>query len=173
GVDVQLETINGNDLQPRITAAIQSGSGPDIIQMLHNWPHLYQASLADVTDLGEGQGKDQGGYYAQAEAAAKDGKRWLALPHGIVGLQIAYRKSWFAEVGADSFPKTLEGLGQGGMKLKKKGKAIGQTLGHTFGDAPAWSYPTVWAYGAAEVDQTGKKVMLERKETVEAGKIME
>src|SRR4029434_3885793 len=92
--------------QPRITAAIQSGSGPDIIQMLHNWPHLYQASLADVTDLGEWQGKDQGGYYAQAEAAAKDGKRWLALPHGIVGLQIAYRKSWFAQVGATTLPKT-------------------------------------------------------------------
>ena len=107
GAEIQLETVNGNDLQPRITAAIQSGSGPDIIMMLHNWPHLYQNALADMTDLGEWQGKDQGGYYAQAEAASKDGKRWLALPHGIVGLQIAYRKSWFAEVGATTFPKTL------------------------------------------------------------------
>jgi len=173
GADVQLETINGNDLQPRITAAIQSGSGPDIIQMLHNWPHLYQASLADVTDLGEWQGKDQGGYYAQAEAAAKDGKRWLALPHGIVGLQIAYRKSWFAEVGATTFPKTLEELRQVGMKLKKKGHPYGQTLGHTFGDAPAWSYPLIWAYGAAEVDQTGKKVVLDGRGAVEAVKFMQ
>ncbi len=40
-VEVTFETINANDLQPRITAAIQSGSGPDIIMMLHNWPHLY------------------------------------------------------------------------------------------------------------------------------------
>src|SRR5437867_2583297 len=37
GVEVQLETINANDLQPRITAAIQSGSGADIIMTLHNW----------------------------------------------------------------------------------------------------------------------------------------
>ena len=173
GAEVQLETINGNDLQPRITAAIQSGGGPDIIQMLHNWPHLYQAALADVTDLGEWQGKDQGGYYAQAEAAAKDGKRWLALPHGIVGLQIAYRKSWLADVGATAFPKTLEELRQVGMKLKKKGRPYGQTLGHTFGDAPAWSYPLIWAYGAAEVDQTGKKVVLDSKGAVEAVKFMQ
>src|SRR5216684_6554303 len=128
-VDVTVETINANDLQARITAAIQSGTGPDIIQLLHNWPHLYQNGLVDVTDLGEWQGKDQGGYYAQSEAAAKDGKRWLALPHGIVGLQFAYRKSWFDEVGQTTWPKTLDALRQVGMKLKKKGRPIGQTLG--------------------------------------------
>src|SRR5437762_12831869 len=30
GAEVTLETINANDLQPRITAAVQSGSGADI-----------------------------------------------------------------------------------------------------------------------------------------------
>src|SRR2546429_7660182 len=39
GVEVQLETINATDLQPRITAAIQPASGADIIMPLHNWPH--------------------------------------------------------------------------------------------------------------------------------------
>src|SRR5437773_9484712 len=99
GAEVVFEFINANDLQARITAAMQSGAGPDIIMMLHNWPHLYQNGLVDMTDLGDWQGKEQGGYYAQSEAAAKDGKRWLALPHGIVGLQFAYRKSWFDEGG--------------------------------------------------------------------------
>src|SRR5512132_3861598 len=160
GAEVQFEFINGNDLQPRITAAVQSASGPDIIMMLHNWAHLYQNALTDVTDLGEWQGKEGGGYYAQSEAAAKDGKRWLALPHGIVGLQFAYRKSWLDEVGQTSWPKTLEELRQVGMKLNKKGHPIGQTLGHTFGDAPAWAYPLMWGFGAAEVDRTGKIVTL-------------
>src|SRR5262245_43867219 len=41
GAEIQFEFINANDLQPRITAAIQSGGGPDIIIMLHNWAHLY------------------------------------------------------------------------------------------------------------------------------------
>ncbi len=173
GAEVVFEFINANDLQARITAAIQSGSGPDIIMMLHNWAHLYQNGLVDVTDLGEWQGKDQGAYYAQSEAAAKDGRRWLALPHGIVGLQFAYRKSWFDEVGQTSWPKTLEELRQVGMKLKKKGHPIGQTLGHTFGDAPAWSYPLVWGFGGAEVDKSGKKVVLDGKETLESVKFMQ
>ena len=63
----------------------QTGAGPDIILTLHNWPHLYASSLADVSDLCEWKAKDQGGYYEQSEAAARDGQRWLALPYGIVG----------------------------------------------------------------------------------------
>src|SRR2546422_1945480 len=173
GAEVVLEFINANDLQARLPAAVQSGAGPDIIMMLHNWPPLYQNGLVDVTDLGEWQGKDQGGYYAQSEAAARGGKRWLALPHGIVGLQFAYRKSWFDEVGQTSWPKTLDELRQVGMKLKKKGHPIGQTLGHTFGDAPAWAYPLTWGFGAAEVDRSGKKVVLDSKEAVEAVKFMQ
>ena len=76
-VEVTFETINANDLQARITAAIQSGSGPDIIMMLHNWPHLYAGGLADVTDLADWKAADQGGYYPHSEAAAKVGKAWM------------------------------------------------------------------------------------------------
>lgn len=74
---------------------------------MHNWPHLYANALADVSDLCEWKAKEQGGYYFQSESAAKDGRRWLALPYGIVGNQIAYRKSWLAEIGAQP-PKTLD-----------------------------------------------------------------
>src|SRR5437660_12915417 len=63
--DVFMENINGNDIQARITAAIQTGAGPDIIFMLHNWPHLYASALADVSDLCECKAKDQAGYYEQ------------------------------------------------------------------------------------------------------------
>src|ERR1700719_4504433 len=37
GIKLNIETINGNDLQARTTSAIQSGSGPDIILGLNNW----------------------------------------------------------------------------------------------------------------------------------------
>ncbi|HXA97903.1 MAG TPA: ABC transporter substrate-binding protein, partial [Candidatus Dormibacteraeota bacterium] len=128
---VTVETINANDLQARITAAIQSGSGPDIILMLHNWPQLYAGGLADVSDLCEWKAKDQGGFYAHSEAAARSGKRWLALPYSTGGSLIAYRRSWFAEVGATQPPRTLEEYRKIGTALKKKGKPVGQTLGHT------------------------------------------
>ena len=167
-MEVTFETINANDLQPRITAAIQSGSGPDIIMMLHNWPHLYAGGLADVTDLAEWKAAEQGDYYPHSGAAARLGKRWLALPYFTGAPLIAYRKSWFADVGANGPPKTLEEYKKIGAALKKKGKPVGQTLGHTFGDAPAWTYPFTWTFGGAETDASGKKVVLNSKGTVEA-----
>src|SRR5215510_11523846 len=36
GMKINLETVNANDLQPRTTAAIQSGAGPDLIMALNN-----------------------------------------------------------------------------------------------------------------------------------------
>src|SRR5262245_24715488 len=79
GAEVVFEFINANDLQPRITAAIQSGAGPDIMHMLHNWPHLYENGLIEVNDLAEWQAKEQGGFYPQSEVYAKVAGRFLAL----------------------------------------------------------------------------------------------
>src|SRR5437879_10072450 len=50
GAEVVFEFINANDLQPRITAAIQSGAGPDVIPMLYNWPQLHENTLVAVND---------------------------------------------------------------------------------------------------------------------------
>ena len=38
GITLKLETINANDLQSRITSAIQSGTGADITMAIGNWP---------------------------------------------------------------------------------------------------------------------------------------
>ena len=170
-VEVTLETINANDLQARITASIQSGAGPDLILMLHNWPHLYANALVDVSDLSVWKTKEQGGYYPHCEAAAKVGKRWLGLPYGTGGILTAYRKSWFAEVGASAPPATLEEYRKIGTALKKKGRPVGQTLGHTFGDAPAWTYPILWTFGGAETNAAGR-VVLNGKGALEAVKWM-
>ena len=171
GAEVVFEFINANDIQARVTAAMQSGAGPDIIQMLHNWPHLYANGLVDVSDLVAWQVKEQGALYPLSDANTKVAGKYLALPHGIVPGLIAYRKSWFDEIGATTFPKTYEELRQVAMKLKKKGKPYGQTLGHTFGDAPGWAYPLMWNYGGMEVDQGGKTA-IDSKGTVEAVKFM-
>src|SRR5256885_9714439 len=92
GAEIQLETINANDLQPRITAAIQSGSGADIIMTLHNWPHLYQNGAVDMTDLAEWQAKEQNGFYPQSEQAGEGGERFLPLALGISGGMDASRQ---------------------------------------------------------------------------------
>ena len=70
------------------------------------------------------------------------------MPWAIIGGMIAYRKSWFDEVGATTFPDTWEKYREVGKQLKAKGRPIGQTLGHTFGDAPVFAIPSC-GHGAA------------------------
>src|SRR6266850_385675 len=57
GIKLTLETINANDIQARITSAIQSGSGADIILVVNNWPQLYAGSVVDVSDVADEIGK--------------------------------------------------------------------------------------------------------------------
>jgi len=172
GLKINLETINANDLQARTTAAIQSKSGPDLIMAFNSNAQLYAESLADVSGLCEALGSSQGGYYEIAKGNCNDGKRWISVPYAIIGGMVAYRKSWFDEVGATSFPKTYDEYRAVGKKLKAKGHPIGQTLGHTFGDAPGFAYPFMWSFGGKEVEADGKTVVINSKETVESVKFM-
>ena len=172
GVKINLETVNGNDLQPRITSAIQSGAGPDLIMAFNNHPHVYSSGVADVADIAEAIGKAQGGYYRLCRANTTEGKKSLSVPWAIIGAEIAYRKSWFDEIGYSTFPQTWEQYHDAGKKLKAKGRPLGQTLGHTFGDAPTFSYPYLWSFGGKEVDEKGKAV-LQSKQTLDSVKFMQ
>lgn len=171
GLKVNFETVNGNDLQPRITAAIQSGAGPDLIMLFNNNPHLYAASVVDLSDVAEEVGRVGGGFYPISKSNCHDGKAWISMPMSIIGAMIAYRKSWFAEIGVNSFPDTWDGYRDAGKKLKAKGRPIGQAFGHSFGDPPTFAYPFMWSFGGKEVDQAGK-VVINSKETVESIRYM-
>jgi len=171
GIKLTVETINANDLQARITSAIQSGTGADIIMGFNNWPQLYADSVADAGDIAEEIGKAQGGYYEVSKVIATVGSKWIGVPWAVGGGLIAYRKSWLEEVGYKSFPEDWDKFRDMGKKLKAKGHPIGQTAGHTFGDAPGWWYPYLWSWGGKEVEADGKTVALNTKDTVEAVKL--
>jgi multiple sugar transport system substrate-binding protein len=168
GIKINFETVNANDLQPRITSAIQSGAGPDLIMLNNNHPQLYADSLVDLSDIAEATGKAEGGYYPLVRANSNNGQKWLSMPWAIIGAMIAYRKSWFEEAGANSFPETWEAYREVGKKLKAKGRPIGQTLGHTFGDSPTFTYPLLWSFGGKEVEADGRTVAINTKEAVES-----
>jgi len=172
GIKINLETVNGNDLQPRITAGIQSGSGADLIMSFNSYTHLYSNSVVDLTDLAEDVGKREGGLFKYARAICSNGKMFMGMPWAVIGGMETYRKSWFEEVGVTSFPETWEAYREAGKKLKAKGRPLGQTLGHTFGDAPGFSYPYLWSWGGKEVEADGKTVVINSKETLESVKFM-
>src|SRR6516162_1416738 len=126
GIKINFETINANDLQARVTAAIQSGTGPDIIMLVGTWPQLYVDSVADVSDVVDEIGRAQGGYYEICRLIATVGNKWIGVPWSTGGGLLTYRKSWFAEIGYsdDKFPQTWDEYRAAGKQLKAKGRPL-------------------------------------------------
>jgi ABC-type glycerol-3-phosphate transport system substrate-binding protein len=156
GIQMTVEKINQNDMAARITAAVESGSGADVIQMNANQPHLFANGLADhnalVEELGGGQ------YYEWALGAATVDGVARSVPLFNIGNAICYRKDIFAELGLE-VPNTWDEYLEVGRELKNNNMPVGQTLGHTFGDAPTFCYPLMWSFGGQEVDESGKVVI--------------
>jgi len=61
------------------------------------------------------------------------------MPHSIVGNAVPIAGRWLKEAGAASSRKTWDEARKVFAPLKKKGKPYGQS-GHTFGDAPTFTY---------------------------------
>src|SRR5438128_11285 len=169
GVEVTVDQINMNDLNPRIASAIETKAGPDIIMMISNWPHLYADGLADVDDVAEEIGKRDGGFYDLIRNVSVVGKTWKSVPLALGAPTWAYREDWFKEVGATKFPDTWDELRAVGAKLKKKGQPFGQAFGHSLGDPNSWAYAVMWGFGGAEIDDKGK-VVINSKETIDSVK---
>ena len=172
GIKINFETVNGNDLQPRITSAIQSGAGPDVFMLFNNHPQIYSESLVDMSDVCDTVAKAQGTYYDLAKSNSAEAGKWISAPWAVVGALIVYRKSWFEEIGYSSFPDTWEKYRDAAKKLKAKGRPIGQTLGHTFGDSPTFTYPYMWSWGGTEIEKDGKTVGINKKEVIDSVKFM-
>jgi len=156
GIKATVEKINQNDMAARITAGIESGSGPDVIQMNANQPHLFANGLANHDQLFDDLMGDQAYEWASG-AVTVDGVA-RAVPGFNIGNAVVYRKDVFEELGL-SVPNTWEEYLEVGRTLKNNNLPVGQTLGHTFGDAPTFAYPLLWSYGGQEVDGDGKVVI--------------
>jgi multiple sugar transport system substrate-binding protein len=166
-VEVQVDFVAFADVQARIGAAVQSGSGPDIIQMWDPWPYLYQESLVNINDIATTIGDASGGYYDWVTNTASVGGEWYSIPYGTSSSAYAYRESYFQEAGAETFPDTWEDLFTVGKTLKEMGKPLGQALGHSIGDPPSLTYSYMWAYGAMEVEEDGTTVAFNKPEFVD------
>ncbi len=173
GAEVTLETINANDLQPRITAAVQSGAAPTSSRCSTTGRTSTRTRSSTSATSPSRSARPQGGFYERVRRRrARSAASGWRVPHSIVGNAIAYRKSWFKEVGANGFPKTWDECAQGRRpSSRRRASPYGQTLGHTFGDAPTFAYPLLWAFGGAETDPTGKKVVINSKEARRGGEV--
>src|SRR5215207_9906041 len=168
GVAVTTDYIAWPDLQPRIAAAVEGGSGADIIEMWDIWPYLYQQNMVPVDELAEAVSEEYGGFYDWVVDTASVDGQWYSVPHGSSSNAFAYRISLFEEAGIEDAknnpPGTWEEMFAVGKTLKEMGKPLGQAMGHSQGDPPALTYSYMWAYGAMEVEEDGVTVAFNKPE---------
>ncbi len=171
-VSVTVDHIPVQDVAARAAAEASAGSGHDMFQ----WngaggPHLYRKFLVDVTSLVEYVEKKHGNISVIGRQIGynQDDKTWSAYPDYYINFPVMYRKSLWEEIGV--VPDTWDNIRIGGAKLKAKGHPVGISLGHSNDPETTWR-GLLWSYGASEQDETGKRVTLDSKETVEAVKFV-
>ncbi len=156
GVETSYDAINWPDLQSKIAANIQSGSGPDVMGFFWFWPSLYASNLVDVSDIAGDLETRWGGFSDAAKAATIVKGKYMGVPLGAPTNANLYRVSYLNKAGLTKFPDTWEDYFKAGAALKKLGKPIGQSLGHSLGDPLSMIYPFMYSYGATEVLEDGK-----------------
>jgi multiple sugar transport system substrate-binding protein len=169
GIQVKIDFSGWEDLRPQTAVTANTGAGPDVVIGWTDDPHLYSEKLVELTDIAEYLGKKYGGWYPLAEMYGKKYKtnQWIAIPMGASGGPAVYRMSWLKEIGYDAFPKTTDQLLDMCRKLQKSGHPAGFALGHAVGDANAFCYWLLWAFGGSLIDENGR-VTVNSKETIEA-----
>jgi multiple sugar transport system substrate-binding protein len=106
-----------------VTAAVQSGAGPDIIIIANNHPLLHETALVDVSDVAEELGTRQGGWYDYAKVNCVAGGRWIGVPQFIISWAITYREDWLQQEGL-RYPQTWDEFRAAGRRLKARGQAL-------------------------------------------------
>lgn len=169
GLNIRIDISGWEDLRPQTAVTANTGAGPDIVVGWTDDPHLYSSKLLELNDIADYLGKKYGGWYPLAERYGKKHKTdtWIAIPMGASGGPAVYRISWLKEIGYDAFPKNTDQLLDMCRKLQKSGHPAGFALGHAVGDANAFCYWLVWAFGGSLIDEEGR-VTINSKETVEA-----
>ena len=168
GVKIDYQLISVGSIPTRASAIAETGGGADITMNLTLMPFLFNEKYADVSDIAEEMGQQQGGWYPAGKEMAVVNGKWKAIPFCSIGQLMNWRSDWFEEVGFKEFPGTWEELYEAGVKLKKNGHPFGFELGHGFGDNHGWLYPLLWSYGGHEVSEDGKTVTIDSDETARA-----
>jgi multiple sugar transport system substrate-binding protein len=170
-VSVSVDHIPVQNVPARAAAEASAQSGHDLFGFNGaGGAHLYRKFFMDVSDLVKETEKKYGKVSTigkQLGYNADDGT-WSAFPDFYINFPGMYQKTLWGEIGV--VPDTWDNLRKGGAKLKAKGHPVGLSLGHSNDPSTTWR-GLLWSYGAAIQDESGKKIVLDSKEAVEAVKV--
>lgn len=159
GIEVKVDNEGFEDIRPKAAVAARVGVGPDIILGWFDDPQQYPDKLVDVSDLANYLGEKYGGWYDICKKYGMQGDHWIALPLGLNGNELVYRKSQLNAAGFDTVPRDLAGFLKMCQALKAKGTPAGFSLGHAVVDGNSWTHWLLWSHGGKMVDKNSKVVI--------------
>jgi len=168
GVDVVVDHIPHLEIPARAAAEVAAQSGHDLFGFNGaGGPFLHHRNTLDLTDLVQAIEKKFGKASAVGRGLAFDTatKRWVGFPDYYINFPGLYRKDLWDEIGMK--PDTWEDLRIGGAKLKAKGHPVGISLGHSVDPEQSWR-SVLFSFGAGIDDKTGRNVVLNSKQALEA-----
>ncbi len=170
GLTVSVDHIPHLELPARAASEVAAKAGHDLFGFNGSGgPHLYEKHTIDMTKFIDETEKKHGKVLpiGRQIAWSNESKKWCAYPDYFIDFPGLYRKDLWDEIGMK--PDTWEDIRVGGAKLKAKGFPVGIGLGHSVD--PNNSYNSMlWSHGASICDETGKKVTIDSKETLEVVK---
>jgi multiple sugar transport system substrate-binding protein len=173
GVTATVDHIPHLELPARAAAEVAASAGHDIFGFTGSGgPHLYSKYAYDMTSLikdveaKHGKVLPMGRQIAWNEAT----NSWVAFPDYFIDFPGLYRKDLWDEIGMK--PDTWDDIRVGGAKLKAKGNPIGIALAHCV-DSNNSNNSMLWSNGASICDETGKRVTIDSKETLETVKFVQ
>ncbi|MGH1480820.1 MAG: ABC transporter substrate-binding protein [Geminicoccales bacterium] len=148
--------VSNKDLIPRLSAALETGTPPDVCRLYESYVQLYrsQGHMMDVTDIVEKmQGEVGGVYKASLTAVGYDGKFW-GVPFAINPWPMHVRMDVLEENGLD-YPRTWDAFVETCLKIQKPPfYGFGMDLGLTQ-DATDNIMQLCWCFGGKTVDESG------------------
>ena len=167
GVQVDVESVNLEELPSKAAMAVNVGTGPDIVMGSYGQPQLYSEKCLDLTELADYLGGKYGGWYDSVKAYCITDGRWIALGMGFPTSCVVYRESMVKAAGFNEIPRDLSGFLKLCQALKARGTPPGMALGNATGDATTWCHWLLWSHGGRLVDEKGR-VAINSKETLAA-----
>jgi len=167
GVQVRIDSVWQDDVQPQLSVAANIGRGPDLAWTLHTTPHLFADKLLDLTEVADYIGGKYGGWHPLVEQYGKRDGRWIGVSPFVIGVLPVYRVSAMREAGFERFPADTDGFLRLCQGMQRIGKPAGFPFSRSTNDGNSFCHWMLWAHGGRLVDEQGR-VAINSAETIRA-----
>ncbi len=168
GFTVRVDHVNVAELPAALTAAIEAGEGPSIIEMVFP-PTAFIEGLHPLNDVNEAAAAAHGERTANCQATSylPINDTYVGFTHGYIPDPGDYQISLWADVGMPDGPSTWDELYEGGLAVyRKHGVPVGIGLSPEL-DSRMATRAVIWSHGGS-VQDADENVVLNSPETIAA-----